>query len=72
MFMFSLIFYCANVTYCTIKYNILFRPLNLDKAMEQHTRVTALFFSQQVPGLSNRCMLALANGLLGDLFPATE
>ena len=39
--------------------------LNLDKVSKQYTRDTSSSFSQQVPGLSNRCTFALANGLAG-------
>ena len=58
-------YFCAIVTYCIIISNLLFLPLNIDKASEQHTHVTESLFSQQVPGLSNRCTFALANGLAG-------
>ena len=55
---------CDIVPYFTIKSNILFRPLNPDKASKQHTGYSK-FFSQHVPGLSNRCTFELANGLAG-------
>ena len=36
-------YFCAIVTYCTIKYNILFPPLNLDKVSEQRTGYRIFF-----------------------------
>ena len=40
--------------------------------IELFERVLALFFSQHVPSLSNRCTFALANVLSGSFVPATE
>ena len=72
MFIFSLIIFCANVPYCTIKSKILFLPLNIDKALEQHTCVTEILFSQQVPSLSISVSLHWPTVWLRDLFTATE
>ena len=51
--------------YFSITSNLLFRSLNINKASKQCTRVSSRSFSRQVPGLSNQCTLALANGLAG-------
>ena len=51
--------------YLSITSNLLFVLLNITNASKQHTRFLSRSFSRQVPGLSNRCTFALANGLDG-------
>ena len=55
-------YFCTIVTYCTIKNNILFCLLNLDKVSEQHMGYSK-FFSQHGTILRNQCKFELANGL---------
>ena len=65
MFMSLTILFVSLFHYFPITSNLLFFLLNITKASKQHTRVLQISFSRQVPGLSNRCTFALANGLSG-------
>ena len=64
LFMFYQSFLC-HFLYCKIIYNLLFRPLNIDKVSKKYTRDTSSSFSEQVTSLSNQCKFSLANSLAG-------
>ena len=61
-------YFCAIVPSCKTESNILFRPLNLNKASEKCTGYSKLFFATGA-WLWNRCTFALDNGLDGRFIP---
>ena len=63
VFMYLSILFVTLFNYFSITSNLIFCLLNTNKESKQHTHVLSRKFSQQVPGLSNRCTFALANGL---------